>query len=311
MPSKAIEPLHFLLTRLELDLGGATKLKTVRIQPGSFSMGSPEKEVYRDGEEELHKVQITQPFFMGIHEVTRGQFRAFVQAENYRTEPEQFGQGGLGYNPDTKDFVPSKHTWRDPGFEQTDEHPVLNVSWNDAMAFCAWLSRKEGKTIDLPTEAEWEYACRAGTSTSYFTGDKPPSLQGAANIADLSFKAKYNDAGKQFDDAKRIKEFDWHDGHPFTSPVGTFRTNAWGLHDMHGNVSEWCKDWYDKDYYKNSPLKDPPGPLQGEQRVLRGGSFSHNAKFLRAAYRGRSAPSGSTDGYGGFRVIVRPTPTTK
>ena len=114
-------------------------------------------------------MRITRPFYLGVTEVTRGQFRRFVDDAGYQTEAEKDGKGGCGWNEETKKFEQNpRYTWQNPGFEQTDEHPVVNVSWNDAQAFIGWLSRKEGKTYRLPTEAEWEYACRAGTTTRYF-----------------------------------------------------------------------------------------------------------------------------------------------
>ena len=132
------------------------------------------------------------------------------------------------------------------------------------MAFCQWLSRKEGKTYRLPTEAEWEYACRAGTTTRYYSGDDPETLAKVGNVADATAKAKF--PGWQF----TIKA---SDGYVFTSPVGSFRPNAFGLYDMHGNACQWCADWYGEEYYAASPVDDPTGPDSGDVRVLRGGSW--------------------------------------
>src|SRR5262249_5278878 len=141
-----------------------------------------------------HEVRITRPFYLGVTEVTRGQFRLFVDEEGYRTEAEKDGKGGYGWNEEKKTFEQNpRYTWQSPGFEQTDEHPVVNVSWNDAQAFVGWLSRKEGETYRLPTEAEWEYACRAGTTTRYSCGDDPEGLVAVGNIADETAKVKYPD----------------------------------------------------------------------------------------------------------------------
>ena len=128
-------------------------------------MGSPANEQGRYPDERpQHKVEITRPFYMGVSPVTRGQFAAFVDTEHYKTEAEVDGQGGFGFNAAAGKWeVNPEYTWRHPGFDQTDEHPVVTVSWNDAVSFCTWLSKKEGKTYELPTEAEWEYSCRAGT----------------------------------------------------------------------------------------------------------------------------------------------------
>jgi formylglycine-generating enzyme required for sulfatase activity len=141
-------------------------MKLTLIPDDEFLMGSDESdpnardEEFLDkaaGRKEKHRVRITQPFYLGVHEVTRGQFRRFVDEAGYQTEAEQDGKGGWGWNEDVQKFEQNpQYTWQNPGFEQTDEHPVVNVTWNDAVAFAAWLSRKEGNTYRLPTEAEWE-----------------------------------------------------------------------------------------------------------------------------------------------------------
>ena len=142
-------------------------MKLVLIPAGEFLMGSPDSDKdAEDDEKPQHRVRITRPFYLGAHEVTRGQFRRFVDETGYRTEAEKNDAGGLGYDAQSKKLKQDrKFNWLNPGFEQTDEHPVVNVSWNDSVAFAEWLSRKEGRTYRLPTEAEWEYACRAGTKT--------------------------------------------------------------------------------------------------------------------------------------------------
>ena len=129
---------------------------------------------------------------------------------------------------------------------------MVEVSWNDATAFCAWLSKKEGKTYELPTEAEWEYACRAGTKTRFWCGDTDASLQGKMNIADASLKGKVDSEA-----AKNWAFVPWDDGYPFTSPVGHFKANPWGLYDMGGNVWQWCAGGYDP--YQEGYNKDPKG----------------------------------------------------
>ena len=123
-------------------------------------------------------------------EVTRGQFRRFVDDAGYQTEAEKDGKGGYGWTEAGNFVYDPKYTWQNLGFDQTDEHPVVNVSWNDAVAFAAWLSRKEGTTYRLPTEAEWEYACRAGTTTRYSSGDDPESLATVGNVADGTAREK-------------------------------------------------------------------------------------------------------------------------
>jgi formylglycine-generating enzyme required for sulfatase activity len=151
---------------------------------------------------------------------------------------------------------------RPAGVERTDEHLMVNVSRNDAVAFCEWLSRQEGATYRLPTEAEWEYACRAGTTTKYSCGDDPEGLAAVGNIADGTAKARY----------PNWTTIAVRDGFVYTAPVGRYQPNAWGLFDMHANVWEWCSDGYAADYYKRSPVDDPQGADGAAGRVFRGRS---------------------------------------
>ena len=235
-------------------------MKLVLIPAGEFLMGSPAEDTRAPANEKpQHRVRITRPFYLGVTEVTRGQFRRFVDATGYRTEGQRDGKGGFGWNKETKrSECNPKFTWLNPGgFEQTDEHPVVQVSWNDAVAFAEWLSSKEGKTYRLPTEAEWEYACLAGS---------PP-------LRPLS------------DDANSVGKYANHvDGPNGTHPVGQNRPNAWGLHGMLGNVTEWCADPWE--YYASSPAADPPGPAQGSAHVSRGSDWWNNGPLnCRPAYR--------------------------
>jgi formylglycine-generating enzyme required for sulfatase activity len=229
-----------------------------------------------------------------LHPVTRGQFRHFVNDTGYKTDAEKGAKpGASGWNPDTKEFgFNEQHCWRNVGFEQSDEHPVVSVSWNDAVAFCKWLSRKEGKSYRLPTEAEWEYACRAGTTTRYFSGDDPETLGKVGNVGDATAKVKLPNW------KSTIKA---SDGYVFTSPVGSFHPNAFGLYDMHGNAWQWCSDRYGAEYYAASATDDPTGPDAGDARVFRGGSWFDGPSSARSADRGWSAP-GDRDCSAGFRV---------
>ena len=238
--------------------------------------------------------RITKPFYLGTYHVTRGQFRQFVADTGYKTDAEKGERpGAFGWDPDKKQFgFNEKYSWRNAGFEQTDEHPVVNVSWNDAVAFCKWLSKKESKTYRLPTEAEWEYACRAGTTTRYYSGDDPETLAKIGNVADATFKAKFPDT------KYTIKA---SDGYVFTSPVGSFQANAFGLYDMHGNAWEWCSDWYSAEYYAASAAEDPIGPDSGNDRVLRGGSWLNWPTNIRSAFRLWGTPD-KRFSYTGFRV---------
>jgi formylglycine-generating enzyme required for sulfatase activity len=286
--------------KLPKTITNSLKMKLVLIRKGTFQMGSPagekDREPFDKGSEHQHEVEITKPFYMGVHTVTVGQFRQFVEDASYRTEAERDGEGGWGYNSETRKLEgrKAKYTWRETGWTQSARHPVVNVSWNDAVAFCAWLSKKERRTYRLPTEAEWEYACRADTTTRYWSGDADSDLQGVANIGDQALKEKYPGAAKW--------AVAWNDGHPFTAPVGSFRANPWGLFDMHGNVWQWCSDRYDKDYYKHSTKRDPQGPEKGDRRVLRGGSWIFNAHYCRSANRLLNDP-GYRVNYFGFRVV--------
>jgi formylglycine-generating enzyme required for sulfatase activity len=284
-------------------------MRLVPIEAGQFLMGSHEsaaavastfaafdaKEEYYVDEHPQHRVRISRPFYVGMHEVTVGQFHAFVIAEDYETDAEKDGEGGWGWNATESEFegLKPQYTWHNVGWPQTDAHPVVNVSWNDADAFCRWLSRKEGRKYRLPSEAEWEYCCRAGSSGRYSYGEDPDGLALVANVADATAKAKFGAGWKTISAA---------DGFEFSAPVGRFRGNAFGLFDMHGNVWEWCQDWHDEKYYQVSPESDPPGPESGSFRVLRGGSWYYDPSCVRCAYRIRSTPT-RRDNDIGFRVV--------
>jgi formylglycine-generating enzyme required for sulfatase activity len=276
-------------------------MRLVPIPAGEFLMGNESlaaddaQEI--DDERPRHQVRITRSFHLGAHEVTVSQFRRFVSETGYETDSEQGTEfvGAFGYDPQTGALGESaEYSWQSVGFDQTDDHPVVNVSWNDAVAFCEWLTRKEGRPYRLPTEAEWEYGCRSGTATAYFHGDESEGLALVANVADASAKAKFPD-------------WEWsikaNDGYDFSAPVGSFKPNAWGLYDMHGNVYEWCADFYAEDYYAHSPTDDPMGPSVGFDRVYRGGSWASEAANCRAASRSVDEPAGRSLVLG-FRVVL-------
>ena len=170
----------------------------------------------------------------------------------------------------------------------------MNISWNDAVAFCKWLSKKEGKTYRLPTEAEWEYACRAGTATRYYSGDDAETLATVGNVADAMYQAQFPDG------RYAIKA---NDGYVFTAPVGKFKPNSFGLYDMHGNANQLCADWHGEHYYRKSPADDPNGPASGTYRVLRGSSFIDSPDRACAAIRRYCLPSARTI-WTGFRVSM-------
>jgi formylglycine-generating enzyme len=238
--------------------GGFAESIGIRIVPipsGEFEMGSSpakveqaqklfpymKKEWFED-EQPRHKVRITAIRGLSAQEVTVGQFRRFAEDMRYKTDAEGDDKGGSGYDAAKKQFVQDpRFTWKDPGFAQSDDHPVVNVSWNDATAFCGWLSRRDGRTYRLPREAEWEYCCRAGSRAESFfgNGDDPERLVEVGNVADASLRALASVEGA----------ITANDHFAFTAPVGSFRPNEWGLFDMHGNVAEWCLDGYDAAYY--------------------------------------------------------------
>jgi formylglycine-generating enzyme required for sulfatase activity len=267
------------------------------------------REWYAD--EAQHKVTISRPFYLGKYPVTRGQLRQFVSRTDYQTEAETDGLGGVGYDEASKRFkgpiwdlrtgehkggTRTAYSWKDPGFAQTDEDPVVNVSWNDAQAFCRWLTQRSGRPARLPSEAEWEYACRAGSTTRYYFGDDAQQLARYANVADGTLKRTF--PGWQ---GAIVAE----DGYVFTAPVGSFRPNPFGLYDMHGNVWQWCADWYAPglgDLGARDPLRVDKATYSA--RVLRGGCWASQPWFCRAARRGRSAPAARYHHFG-FRVAFR------
>ena len=220
-------------------------IEMVRIIPGSFDMGSPSSEEDRDYDETQHRVTLTEGFWLGKYEVTQAQWQA-VMGSN----PSEFEGPNL---------------------------PVENVSWEDCQEFIARLSAEDEGTFWLPTEAEWEYACRAGSRTSFCSGDSDSGLGEYAWYGE-------NSAGS-------------------THPVGQKRANAWGLHDMHGNVREWCEDW--EESYPSGPVRNPTGPSRGWDRVLRGGSWNHSARHCRSAARDDNTPNFRYSNLG-FRVMRTP-----
>lgn len=282
-------------------------MKLVLIPAGEFMMGSDESPdamhasypqldkkrlVELSDEAPLHKVRITRDFYMGQTEVTVAQFAQFVAQSGYQPESIADGTGGYGYSaehdrrrPENADAFQGRDpqfSWRQPGFEQAPTHPVLNVSWKDAMALADWLSQKEGLRYRLPTEAEWEYACKAGSPTRYPYGDNPQALTAWANTFDASATPHWT----RWQDMAAAGS----DGHPFTSPVASYPPNAFGLHDMVGNVWEWVSDHYDENYYRVSPTDNPQGPTQGHLKVRRGGSWHTWSIYARCSYRNLNAP---------------------
>jgi formylglycine-generating enzyme required for sulfatase activity len=231
----------------------------VRIRPGSFMMGSnPGDQEHEADEAPQHRVTISQAFSLGKYEVTRGEFAAFVQASGHQAQGD----------------------WRNAGFAQTDRDPVVNVSWDDARAYAAWLGKTTGKTYRLPTEAEWEYAARAGTTTTRYWGDSRQDACRYANADDAAFGCT--------------------DGFRNTAPAGRFQPNAFGLYDMLGNVWEWTADCWVADY--NGAPANGEARTGGDcaRRTVRGGSWGSSPGDVRSAGRTRGPPG--VRHFGGFRV---------
>jgi formylglycine-generating enzyme required for sulfatase activity len=242
-------------------------MRFVLIPSGSFTMGSPAGEPQRFDDERLHEVALTRAFYMQTTEVTNGQYRRFHPAH----DSGSFRGASL----------------------DGDEQPVVKVSWDEAAAFATWLGAQDlGREYRLPTEAQWEYACRSGTRGAFYWGADRQEAHRYANGHDPVTKQEFT--------------FGWDafpkdDGHRVSAPVGSYLSNAWGLFDMHGNVWEWCADWFDA--YPLAAASDPAGPPSGEGRVLRGGSWTHLPSYLRAANRGRFESSVRLDTLG-FRLVV-------
>ena len=254
----------------------------VRIPGGCFQMGSPESEPGRDGNEHRHWVCV-EDFSLGRYETTRGEYAAFMHATG---RPE----GGPCQVLAQDAWVARvDRSWRAPGYAQTDTHPVACVNLAEALAFVQWISEETGRPYRLPTEAEWEYAARAGTEAPRHWGDHPSDACAYANVGDRTLKGHYVD-------------WKWtihhcHDGHLHTLPVGGFRANGYGLHDMLGNVWEWTCSAYDESY-RGSEKRCGGGSGPG---VVRGGSWSNSPRWARSAGRFPNAPEVRLD-IVGFRL---------
>ncbi|HVW36040.1 MAG TPA: SUMF1/EgtB/PvdO family nonheme iron enzyme, partial [Pirellulales bacterium] len=273
-------------------------MRLVLIPPGEFTMGSTPEQIAaakkiaeEDGgdakdwtrdrteaEAPAHRVKISRPFLIGATEVTVAEYRRFVDASRYVTETERFG-GGDSVKKDEQDPQKKSLTWR--GFVNgNDNAAVRQVTWNDAAAFCNWLSDAEklsrcyrgseqdgwqlessGEGYRLPTEAEWEYACRAGTTTLFSFGDDPSAF------AQYGWSLKNGPV-------------------PNPNPVAGKVPNPFGLYDLHGNVGEWCNDWFPSDYHDSSSPNDPAGPPSGNTKVHRGGAMDSPLAGCRSAFRG-------------------------
>lgn len=236
-----------------------------------------------------HRVRLTKPFYMGTTEVTVAQFREFADASGYKTEAEQGLNGGVPYQGGRP-----ISTWRRPmawrkDYRQADDEPVMHLCWNDCVAFCIWLSEKEGVEYGLPTEAEWEYACRAGTTTPWSFGGFDISF------AEGNKYAIWSEGDQKFDAPQRVAQR---------------RPNAFGLYDMHGNMWEYVSDWWHEFGYKDAPLNNPTGPAlpheRGDlRRIIRGSSFDWDRMGGDSAYRMRITQRSNQHPHMSFRVARR------
>ncbi len=286
-------------------------MKMLLLPPGEFTMGRTENQLDQllnliQGNPKLkrsyggnvtwsmlmmpaHRVRLTKPFYVAATEITVGQFRQFAEASGYKTEAEQGLNGGEPYKgrqPQSTWRRPM--AWRQPPFKQGDNEPVMHLCWNDCVAFCKWLSAKEGVEYRLPTEAEWEYACRAGTTTPWHFGD-------LGDVAREGHKyAIWSEGGQKFD---------------VPQPVAQRLPNAFGLYDMHGNMWEYVADWWHHISYKEAPLNDPTGPEladeKGDQRrIIRGSSFDWDSWGGDSAYRMRITQRSNQHPHMSFRVVM-------
>jgi formylglycine-generating enzyme required for sulfatase activity len=282
-------------------------MKLVRIPPGDYMMGSPKREmdwlritfkkIWREGHKQwfqdelpLHPVRITKAFHISATQITVGQFRQFVKETNYKTDAEK-GDGGMIFSKKEERWVPQKNMkWDSTPWAITDNQPVVFVSWNDADAFCKWLSRKEKRTYRLPSEAEWEMSCRGGSAWARFPwGDRLPGDK----------DTNFGDGHPKLPESLTTV----NDGYEYVSPVGSYPPNGFGLYDMSGNVMEWVYDYYDRNYFETSPIENPRGPSTGSSRVNKGGNWFASPEDARCAFRGFSGQTMSFWNLG-FRVVM-------
>lgn len=249
------------------DLGNGIKLEMIWIPGGSFDMGSNDGD---NDEKPLHRVTLD-GFWMGKFEITNEQYRCF--------------------KPDHSSGDYKKLTLND------NKQPVVNITWDDAKFFIDWINNRSGKKYSLPTEAQWEYACKAGSSSTRYWGDVEDKIGEYSNIADRTIKKQFIDWTWPIADT--------NDRFAVTAPVGQYKPNKFGLYDMLGNVMEWCQDSYDDKYYKESPSENPQGPASGPYRVIRGGSWQSAPRYCRASDRDKRLPGRRPDPFG-FRVVRNP-----
>jgi len=330
----------FFLSFLSFVSGKSNSLgmQMIRIQPGEYIRGSIKGDHLRKNHplsaggvgyhdsRPRHRVKLTVPFEFAATEVAVGQFRKFVEDTGYKTSAETNGVGAVQFLSEVKEEGVEQFgtrpecTWKNPGFPQADNHAVVCVSWKDAVAFCQWLSQKEKVKYRLPTEGEWEYAARAGVTTSYLGGNSASTVYAFGNVADATLEQVIPGMTLR----QRIKDLEpgKGDGHAYTAPIASLKPNPWGIYDTHGNVWEWCSDKYDAGHYQkitkghinhDDPntlplITDPKGPEDtpnhkyGDWRVMRGGAWVTGPLSSRCASKSYGE-AGDAFCYTGFRVV--------
>ena len=289
---------------LPLEVRNALGMSFVLIPPGTFLMGSPEKEPghnFHGHDETRHRVTLTRPFYLSRYETSVGQFRRFVEATRYVTDGEKRG-GGNAHDAKAVWKHREGMQWRKPGyagpFEMSDDHPVVHVSHADSKAFCRWLREAlpsaGGLTADLPTEAQWEWACRAGSGDRFWWGPEPDTSGRVVNAGDAALKRAHPEWPR--------KTMPMDDGHAFPAPVGNYRANGFGLHDMLGNVWEFCSSRYGR--YPREPATDPAGGDPRRGFAVRGGGWSNEPLDVRCATRNADPPHFCHSNLG-FRVALK------
>ncbi len=280
-----------------------TLIEMINIAGGSFLRGSNSG----DTDESPVKTIRVSAFSMGKYEITVSQFSKFIEETNYRTDAEKEGGSVSTYNQNASDYK-SGVNWRHEASGNgrllaAQNHPVLNVSHSDALAFCVWLSNKEGKIYRLPTEAEWEYAARNGSSATEYSWGNGSPFEAVGNVADETANRTFG-----FDRSNTNMFLGYNDNYAYTAPVGSFKPNRFGLYDMTGNVWEWCSDWYFGSYYSSvsDNQLNPTGPSSGVRKVIKGGSFINNPYTLRASFRGVTDDTNRGNNLVGFRVVTSP-----
>ncbi|HEX5736868.1 MAG TPA: formylglycine-generating enzyme family protein [Hydrogenophaga sp.] len=270
----------------------------VNVPGGAFAMGSPSNEDDRDEDEGPQRQVTLAAFAMGRHEVTVAQFRKFTEATGYKTDAEREPDAGcFAWKLEDEEWLwRPERSWRRPGFVQGDQHPVVCVSQNDARAYAQWLSRETGQVYRLPTEAQWEYAARAGSQSSRPWGDNAGAACRHANVAD---RTRPPDGSSSWTSGHRCR-----DGHWFTAPAGSYKANGFGLHDMIGNAWEWTLDCYDEEAYGNASALDGRAHVAAScsRFVVRGASWSSTPDKARSAFR-EADPASNRDDDFGFRVV--------